>query len=217
MSTGFQTVLPHMVHLGALLYLVCFLFRNQIYLRLFALLGDFAYIAYYFGVSTEPLWAAIVWSALNVLVNVLMMWYLVKDQHMTRLSDNELSLYQNLKGLTPGQFRKLISKAQWRTAPDSTVLTVEGLDVSELHYVLSGGVEIAKLGRSFDMFEPSFIGELAYLRTKPATATVRTKPGAVYVSWPHHALRDLVTKDEALQQSLTQILNVDLAEKLART
>lgn len=48
----------NMVHLGAVLYLICFLFRDQVILRSFAIAGDFAYTAFYFGATDQPLWQA---------------------------------------------------------------------------------------------------------------------------------------------------------------
>jgi hypothetical protein len=44
---GLNWVVPNLIHIGALCYLVCFLFRDQLWLRIFAVLGDLVYTGFY--------------------------------------------------------------------------------------------------------------------------------------------------------------------------
>jgi Cyclic nucleotide-binding domain len=211
-----RDVLPHLIHLGALLYLICFLFRDQVLLRTFAILGDLAYTAFYFTAANEPLWSAIAWIIPNISINIVMIFLILRDRHMLPLSDDEMSLFQNLRGLNPGQFRRLIRLGKWQSIDADTVLTREGENLDRLFYVLKGDVEVDKGGRLIKVEPAVFIGELAYLRKKPATATVRAKAGAVFVSWPHAALENVTRKDEGLAAVLGKLLSNDLAEKVAR-
>jgi Cyclic nucleotide-binding domain len=209
-------VLPQLIHLGAFLYLICFLFRDQILLRSFAILGDFAYTAFYFTAADKPLWSAIAWIVPNIGINIIMIFLILRDRQMMPLSDDEMSLFQNLRGLNPGQFRRLIRLGKWQRVETDTILTEEGKDLDRLYYVLAGDVEVDKGGRLIKVEPAVFIGELAYLRKKPATATVRAKAGAVFVSWPHAALENVTRKDEGLAAVLGNLLSNDLAEKVAR-
>jgi hypothetical protein len=214
--TILSDMFPHLIHLGAILYLVCFLFRNQIMLRSFAILGDFAYTAYYFTAAAQPLWEAIVWIVPNILINVTMIFLLLRDSRMTAFSDDEMSLFQNLQGLSPGQFRRLLKLGRWQSLTEAQVLTVENKELDRLYYVLQGDIEVDKGGRKIALKPTVFIGELAYLRKKPATATVTAKPGAVLVSWLHADLAKATSKDQDLRNALAALLNNDLAEKVAR-
>jgi hypothetical protein len=211
-----QEALPHLIHLGAILYLICFLFRDQILLRSFAILGDFAYMAFYFTAAGQPLWSAIAWIIPNVGINIVMIFLILRDRQMMPLSDDEMSLFQNLRGLNPGQFRRLIKLGKWQRVEEETQITEEGKDLDRLYYVLSGDVEVDKGGRKIKVEPAVFIGELAYLRKKPATATVRVKPGAVFVSWAHASLEQVTKKDDGLAAVLGTLLSNDLAEKVAR-
>jgi hypothetical protein len=211
-----QDVLPHLIHLGAILYLICFLFRDQILLRSFAILGDFAYMAFYFTAAGQPLWSAIAWIIPNMGINIVMIFLILRDRQMMPLSDDEMSLFQNLRGLNPGQFRRLIKMGKWQRVDEETQITEEGKDLDRLYYVLSGDVEVDKAGRKIKVEPAVFIGELAYLRKKPATATVRVKPGAVFVSWAHSSLEQVTKKDDGLAAVLGTLLSNDLAEKVAR-
>ena len=49
-------VSENIVHVGALLYLAGFLFRNQIVLRSLIIAGDFVYILYFYFAPDVPLW-----------------------------------------------------------------------------------------------------------------------------------------------------------------
>jgi Cyclic nucleotide-binding domain len=211
-----SSVAPHLIHVGAVLYLICFLFRDQIALRIFAVAGDVAYMVYYFTVAAHPLWEAIFWIIPNMGINIVMIALILRDQRMTMLSDDEMALYQNLRGISPGQFRRLIKTGHWQRITETTTLTEEGQALERLYYVLQGDVEVDKAGRKIKVDPAVFIGELAFLRKKPATATVKVAPGAVLVSWSHRALAAITAKDEGLNMALTLLLNNDLAEKVAR-
>lgn len=214
--SGFDTVAPHLIHVGAVLYLICFLFRDQIALRTFAITGDFAYTAYYYAAPATPLWEAIYWIIPNMGINIVMIFIILHDRRMTALSDEEMSLFQNLRGLTPGQFRRLLKLGKWQRLHEPMVLTREGEALDRLYYVLQGEVEVDKSGRKITVEPSVFIGELAYLRDKPATATVTAGKEAVVVSWSHKDLKRVTLKDSELNQSLSTLLSADLAEKVAR-
>jgi hypothetical protein len=211
-----NTVAPHLIHVGAILYLICFLFRDQIALRMFALAGDVAYTGYYYSAAAQPLWEAIVWIIPNMAINIVMIAIILRDNKHTSLNDDEMSLLQNMPGLKPSQFRALLKLAQWERPGESRGLTVENETLDRLYYVLSGSVSVSKGERSFPLSAPVFIGELAYLRRKSATATVTAGADALLVSWPHEALRKATEADPELNNAFALLLNNDLAEKVAR-
>jgi Popeye protein conserved region len=206
----------NLIHLGAMLYLVCFLFRNQIGLRIFAIAGDLAYTGYYYTVAEKPLWDAMFWSSANIVINLLMISFVLRDQRMQNLSDDELKLYAKFNSLSPGEFRKLLTMGKWNKAENWTTLTVEGQSVSHLHYILEGNVDIDKSGRKIAVEPGLFIGEIAYLKQRPASATVKAAPGTLYMSWTHDALTTAKLKYEGLSAAIDRLINADLAEKVAR-
>ncbi|MDE2445928.1 MAG: cyclic nucleotide-binding domain-containing protein [Alphaproteobacteria bacterium] len=206
----------NVVHIAAICYLVCFTFRNQIYLRVFAIAGDLLYVVYYFMAPERPLWEAMFWSGLNVLINFFMIGLIVRDSRMSAHNDDEMNLFRNLRGLSPGQFRKLMQIGKWTKTAERQRLTEEGKELDQLHYVLDGKVEINKSGRTIVAEPAVFIGELAFLRQKPATATVHVAPQSVYVTWSHAELNKALAKSDDLRNALAMLLNNDLAEKVAR-
>ncbi len=212
-----KDLLPNIVHVGALLYLVCFLFRDQIMLRSFAIAGDFAYTSFYYTAASEPLWSAMFWSVLNIAINLLMIAIILRDKRTSSFSDDELRLFHSLSGLTPSDFRKIVKLGKWNRSTAETVLSVEGQPLDKLHYVLEGGVDIEKGGRSFSLEPGMFIGEVAFLKKWPASATVKVKPGSLYFSWPHAELTRAQIKHDSLKNAISGMLNSDMAEKVARS
>jgi hypothetical protein len=212
-----QDVLQNLVHLGAIFYLVCFLFRDQILLRSFAIAGDFAYVAYYYNVADQPLWGAIFWNVPNVLINLAMIALILRDNRTTSFTDNELKLYRSLNMLSPSDFRKIVRLGKWGKANADTLLAAEGQPLGLLHYVLEGDVEIDKGGRKINAEPGMFIGEIAFLKQRPASATVKIRPGSVYISWLHTDLMRAQIKYDSLKNAIGSMLNSDMAEKVARS
>jgi Cyclic nucleotide-binding domain len=212
-----QFFLQNLVHLGAVLYLICFLFRNQVMLRIFAIFADLAYTGYYWSVADTPLWSAMAYSLMNMVINFIMIMFVFNDQRQTAMSDNDMKLYQGFGGMTPGDFRRLSNAGFWRKADDTVTLTREGEAVNELYYVLDGELDITKSGRAINVTPGLFIGEIAYLRKSPASATVTVKAGTTYIFWPHGVLQKVTGKHDGLRQSLSNILSADLAVKVARS
>ncbi len=212
-----QDVLQNLVHLGAVLYLVCFLFRDQILLRSFAIAGDCAYVLYYYNVTDQPLWGAIFWNIPNAAINIAMIWLILRDSRTTSFTDDELKLYRSLDEMKPVDFRKFVRIGTWHRATAVTELAREGQTLENLHYVLDGAIDIEKNHRKIVVKPGIFIGEIAYLKQGPATATVRVMPGTLYMSWNHATLRKAQDKHDGLKNAIGAILNTDLADKLART
>jgi Cyclic nucleotide-binding domain len=210
-------IAPQMVHVGSLLYLICFLFRDQIMLRCFAIAGDFAFVAYYFNVSDQPLWGAIFWNIPNIGINLAMIALILRDRGTASYSENELKLFGALPPIAPSDFRKLLRSGKWNVAEADTVLAREGEALDHLHFVLEGGVEVEKGGKTIPVVPGLFIGEIAFLTNRPATANVKVLAQSVYFSWPSGALQAAREKDQSLAGAIGSMLNADLAGKLART
>jgi hypothetical protein len=207
----------NLVHVAALFTLICFLFRDQIRLRAFAAIGDALLALYYYVAFADPLWAPLGWCVLNVVINVTMIGVILRDGRIFSMSDRDMTLFQKLDGLTPGQFRTLAKLGEWRQPAENMLLTNEGEKPNELYFVLDGKVTILKANRSFEVDPGLFIGELAFLRKKPATATVKLGAGSDYIAWEASRLETLFAKSDEIKNAMTAILSRDMAEKVAKT
>ena len=212
-----SSVLPHLVHAGAILYLVCFLFRNQVILRCFAIMGDGAYIAYYYGVSDKPLWDAMFYASMNIVINFGMIALVLRDRREGTFNVEDLHLYRRFSPLSPGEFRRLMKLGRLEEADGDLQLTNEGGVLDKLYYVVEGNIDIKKSGRKINPDSGIFIGEVAFLSEKPATATVTIRKGTRFVVWESGKLKAALSKDESLGHSFQSLLNADLVAKVAKS
>ena len=83
----------NIVHIGAALYLIGFLFRDQILLRAFVIAGDLVYILYFYFAPAVPLWGGIFWSCVFTVANAWMIARIVADRTRFSMTDEEARLF----------------------------------------------------------------------------------------------------------------------------
>jgi hypothetical protein len=208
-------VSENIVHFGALLYLAGFLFRDQLILRGLIIAGDFVYILYFYFAPDVPLWGGIFWSTMFTLVNVVMIGLIIADNMHFRMSKNEKKLFELLEEMTPGQFRQLLKISHEQTAEFPLTITLEDKHLSELFFVLDKKLHIEKKGSRAVTGSDTFVGEIAFLLFKPATATVTLEAGTPYFVWNADKLRKLMAAKPDLGSSLSLALNKKMAQKVA--
>jgi len=205
----------NIVHLGALLYLAGFLFRNQIMLRALIIAGDFFFILYYLFAPDVPLWGGIFWSGMFMLANAVMIGLILADSMNFRLDKHEKRLSELLPDLSPGQFRKLLKIGRAETAASHLGITLEGKELEELFFVLDRNITIEKKGSRAAIPSDTFIGEIAFLLGEPASATVTLEPGTPYFVWNKKQLKALMLAKPDLGNSLSLAMNKKMAQKIA--
>lgn len=204
-----------LVHIGAVLYLIAFLFRDQLFLRLFVVAGDTVYVLYFYFAPETPLWGGIFWSTLFILVNVWTLFALAAGRRHFRLTPDEKALFEHLHALSPGEFRSLLRIARFTVAEGPTELSTEGQPLDRLHVVVDGQISVIKNGREVARDRNAFVGEVAFLLGRTASATVIVGQSGRYFSWSSDELKALVARRPEFGVSLAQAMNRNLARKLA--
>ncbi len=206
----------NLIHIAAAIFLAGFLFRDQIMLRSLVIVGNFVYVLYFYVVVDYPLWGGIFWSVVGILINAVMIGRIVADRADFGLSTEERALHGHLDTLTPGELRRLMKAGRWRTAEEETVISREGEPLAELTYVLDGTVTVEKGGTRFALATPAFVGEVAFVTQRPASATVTLARGARVVTWEMGPLQRLLLRAPSLRIGLGAAFNRDMAEKVAK-
>lgn len=204
-----------LIHLGAMLYIIGFLVRDELVLRLLVLGGTFLYICYYFLFPETPLWDAIITSIILTAANVWVLVQIIFERTTFALNDEEKELYEVFNTLTPGQFRKVLKHSVWHTAAGGEYLCIEGQQATRLFYVLQGELRIQRGDREFKIQGQNFIGEVSFVLEGEYSANVVAEPGLKYVEWPSDALRLQMKKSLPFSNALTALFNRDLAAKLS--
>lgn len=206
-----------LIQAGSALYIIAFLIREELILRLTVIAGTVLYILYYYMFPDPPLWDAIIASVIMILANLIVLGQILLERTTFRLSAQEKRLFDAFETLTPGQFRHLLKHTQWQEASGEhgTVLTRQDRSSSSLFYVIEGMIAIEKNGRRFRLPAANFVGEIAYVLQSNPTATTVAPAGVRYVEWDSKAIRKLSVKRPNLGNALNALLTCDLAHKLA--
>lgn len=203
------------VDLASLIGVAALAFRNQLILRLMLLLST-GLTLFALATSGKLDWDGLFWTSVTWMINGWVTVQIVLDRTHLGLTDEEEELFSAFGSLTPGEFRRLIRPAIWHTAEQTISLTREGVVPDRLFYVLSGAIEISKGDRPGMLAPQTFIGEIAFLRHTPASATVSVAPGARYLEWRTSVLSALLDRHRHLRGAVTHLLSADMALKVAR-
>ena len=204
-----------LVQCAVLFYLVGFLIRDELWLRVLVLIGTGFYIGYYFIAAQSPLWDAI-WTSVAIgAVNVVIIGQILRERSTVGMGDRTLALYGWFPTLTPGQFRTLLRQTEIVTAETETVLCTRDRSDHDLFLISAGTVMLERAGKRVELPEGNFVGEISFLLGRPATATVTAAPGTTYLRWDREKLRTLLAKYPALSNAVTALFNRDIARKLA--
>jgi CRP-like cAMP-binding protein len=192
-----------------------YLIINQIALRVMLLIGTGLYVWYYAVVADTPLWAAIWASVATGTANVIGLTSLLVRKSKWSIPKRDKDLYPAFSALPPGDFRQLMLMASREKYTQGDVLTRAGASVSTLYYVISGRVEIRKRGSVFYMECGNFVGEVAFLTEKSASATTLMAEGGELLFWDVEKLRQRAARDARFRLALDAMISLDLAHKVA--
>jgi len=215
-KSGFSFDIGLIVHLATLGYVLGFLLKNQLLLRLLVFISSFIYIIYYYFYPETPLWGAILGSCLIIVANIIGTTLLVYDRFPFSIDKEHIPIFNSLKGVAPGEFRRLIKSAENNQAAQEVTLTEELKSPTHLYYLLNSEATADKSGQQFTIPQERFVGEISFiLKGNKATATVTVKEGAKYLSWEKNALEALLLKEPNLQQAFEAMIARDMASKLS--
>jgi hypothetical protein len=203
------------VHVAALLQLAGYLFRDQIIMRSLLIGGSCIYVLYYLLAPATPLWGGMFWSLAFSAVNLTMVLLLARDRRIGPMSDEDSRLFALLAGLSPGEFRRLRRMATRVETPGEQQITGEGQQLDQLYFLIEGQARVRKGTTELVVSGPVFVGEVAFLLGRPASATVLVAPGARYLRWDSRALKQLSLRSPSLRIAFTEALNRDMALKVA--
>lgn len=202
------------VHLALLFYVLGFLTRDELILRVQVLVGTAFYILYYYFISDAPLWEAI-WASLAIgAANIYSSYIIIYERSTFGMNAADRALFANFHTLRPGHFRRIMKKAQRWQVTEDTVLLTRNAPVDKLFYVHAGDVDISRASKTATLEHGHFLGELAFLKGTPASATVIAKPGAEVIMWDQQTLKHIMDKSPTISNAILALFNEDLATKL---
>lgn len=204
-----------LAHVASVISLIGFAVRDQLLLRGLIAIGTVFYIAFYWVHPAEPLWESIFWNAAFGGLNLFMIGVIVMEKSSIRFDDEQRRLLAALNLFSPGEFRRLMRIAEPFTCTGEEKVTEADQPLEQIWFVLDGQVRVDRKGDSLMIGPEVFVGEIAFLLHRPATADATLLAGAHGVRWDYAKLARLLARNPSMRIAFDRLLNRDLAAKLS--
>jgi CRP-like cAMP-binding protein len=204
-----------LIHVANVLYVVSYLVKDILWLRLLTVVAGSVLLAYY-ALLPVPLWAAIGWNVVFLVINLRQIQLLLLERRPVRLSPEELRLHQlAFRSLTQREFAKLLRIARWESVAADQRFVTKGQPLDRIMVIADGRarVEIAA-ATAVELRPGCFVGEMSFLTGQTPNADVVAAEPSRLVTWPQSELRAFLGKDAELRAIVQMAIGEDLVAKL---
>ncbi len=208
----------YLIHVANVILLIAFAVRDVLLLRIFFVVGSLAALGYYYY-QTPPLWAAIGWTAVYILIHAFWIWRILLERRPVVLSPEEEKLYRLVfRALDRRKFASFLALGAWRDAAVGDRLLKQGEPVPEVLVPISGRVGMVMDGKKILSLSPGhLIGTGMVLTSDRAPCDAVAEEPCRYVAWDLAVVDRFLEKDPELRNQLRAVVSGDLAEKLRAT
>lgn len=196
---------------------VAFLLRDILYLRVVAMVAQagFAYVA-----IRQPAWPDaphLYWYLAFFGINAVQSAILFYERRLLHLSPEEESLrVLAFPALDPTAVRRILRRGTWVDLEPGEVLAREGELPDYVLVLARGTADVTLHDRPVAQVKAGeFVGEIAFLADRPATATVRACERGRAMAWPRPRLHRWVSRDNEMHAAMYAAMGLNLAEKIA--
>ena len=199
-------------HLAFGLIAFSFLVKDILWLRVVSILASLFSVLYNFYIPAEPMWLAINWNIVFVLVNLYHIAVIIYEKRPIKMAPKDKELYETLfRDLSPVEYLKISKVAQWKVFKSGeTIIRQEHL-VPDLILIYNGTVDVAVDGAKVaELKDGQFVGEMSFLTEKSATATCIVKHDAECLVWKQQEFKDLLKRNPSLYYTIQSLLSNQL-------
>lgn len=180
-----------------------------------AMVGDL--FVYYNIRAGSPLWVQFGMSALIIVINAVMLFFLWKERQAQHFAGDAGWLYEHVFGpLTPGEFRRVLKLGRWSHLQEGEYVLHKGTVVGEVGFVVHGRLDATWGDTLLNSVVPGgLVGEISYLTGKHASADVSAGTDTVLFVLTHGVLDQIKLERPDLHTKLMYVLGREVAQKLA--
>ena len=203
-------------HLAFGLIAFSFLVKDILYLRILSILASLFSVLYNFYIPVEPMWLAINWNIIFVLVNIYHISVIIYEKRPVKMSSKEKELHETMfRGLTPVEFLKITKIAKWKKYKTPLPIITQGKPVNDLILIYNGLVDVIVNDKKVaELKDGQFVGEMSFLTEKPATATCKVAHTTECLVWPQKDFKDLLKRNPSLYFTIQSLLSEQVSYNL---
>lgn len=157
----------YIVTVGSIASLTSIMMASMVHLRMLQLIAGVLYFGYNIT-RRPPLVSAAYWNLVFFAINAFMLLRLMLERRPETFSDAELDVFERhflSSGLSPRQFKKLLSIATWKSVPEGEVLVHQGKYVDQLIVLYRGKLTVLINGSEVETLEGGDANAIIGLRT----------------------------------------------------
>ena len=199
-------------HLAFGLIAFSFLVKDILWLRVVSILASLFSVFYNYVIPDQPMWLAINWNIVFVLVNLYHIAVIIYEKRPIKMAPKDKELYETLfRDLSPVEYLKITKIANWKTFKSGeTIIRQEHL-VTDLVLIYNGTVDVV-VGKKkvAELKDGQFVGEMSFLTEKSATATCIVKHDTECLMWKQPEFKDLLKRNPSLYYTIQGLLSNQL-------
>jgi Cyclic nucleotide-binding domain len=202
-------------HLSYILIAVSYWLTDIFWLRVVAVVGLSLEIVY-FLMSGGDLRTGIGWDIVFIAINLYQLYRLVQERLSLRLPEKDRDLLRKvLAGLNDGQIARLLGAGALYDLPAGTTLAEENEALEKLYFICDGRVSVTISSRAVSQLEQgNFVGEVAFLTERPATATVVAETPVRALAFDRDTLKQFFKNETEVAGLIYQLIGRELAHKI---
>jgi hypothetical protein len=204
-----------LIHVANVLYVISYLVKDILWLRLLTVVAGSVLLAYYVLLPV-PLWAAIGWNVVFLVINLRQIHVLLLERRPVRLSPDEMRLHRlAFRSLTHREFAKLLRIARWEDVAVDHRFVTKGEPLDRIMVIADGRARVEIAGAAgVDLRPGCFVGEMSFLTGQTPNADVVAAEKMRLVTWPQSELRTFLGTDAELRAIVQMAIGEDLVAKL---
>jgi len=203
-------------HLAFGLIAFSFLVKDIFWLRIVSIAASLFSVFYNYFIPMEPMWLAINWNFVFVVVNVYHIAVILYEKRAGKMDGRNEELYQTLfKEMTPVEYLKISRAAEWVSLKSGQRIITQGMPVPDLYLIYNGTVDVVVDGDGVaQLKDGEFVGEMSFLTEKVATATCKVKYDTICLVWKQREFKELLKRNPSLYFTIQSVLSAQVSDKL---
>jgi CRP-like cAMP-binding protein len=208
-------VSTYFIHAANILYLLSYLVRDILWLRVLTVVAGSTLLPYYY-LQRPPLYAAIAWNALFLSINAFHIQRLLLERRPVRLNPTELELHELLfPSLTSREFKQLVDVGSWQNVDAARMIVEQGAVLDALRLIARGRLDVRVDGEAVASLESGrLVGEMSYLTGEKTSASVWACEPSLILEWPCKALESFLRDHPQQRLAVQRLIGTDLVAKL---
>jgi len=204
-----------LIHTANTIYLVSYVMRDILWLRIFTVIAATCLILYFYFLP-EPILTPVYWNVLFIVLNIFWITRLLIERRPVQLTEDEQHLCEMVFRLvSPREMINLLKTGKWETATAGECIVAAGSTLDHLMLIHSGRVCYMVNGEQTQIVDPGqFMGGISFITDESAPADIVVLEPTRYVSWKKSALKKYLNKNPELHAAIQATLGIDLSKKL---